>query len=328
MTLSRKKLSAVKEVLIFIFLLLLAVLLCVEKQYSVSILYGIELWFACLLPTLFPYFFITYAISSLKVTKTIFYKLSPLTKKLFNLSGFSGYAFILSIISGYPVGAKTVSDLYINHQIDTAEAERALAICSTSSPTFLIASIGSITFNDTIFGLFLFLCHLLSAFLTGIIFSFYKRKEKPKNLLAQTNANESGNLLGDGIYSSIISVLTVGGTIALFSLFTDVLINLNIFYPLSKLLNLITKNQNLTDGLILGTLECTRGLKVLSGAGITFFSLPLCAAICGFGGLSVIMQTFAFAKKAKIKTAPFILAKITSAVINFIIGLIFSIIFF
>ena len=83
----------------------------------------------------------------------------------------------------------------------------------------------------------------------------------------------------------------------------------------------------MAKGIVLGTLECTGGLKTLSTLGISTLSLPICALTCGFGGLSVIMQSVAYLKKAKIKTAPFIFSKLLSAVVNFIYALIASFIF-
>ncbi|MBO5714163.1 MAG: hypothetical protein J6R83_01920, partial [Clostridia bacterium] len=78
----------------------------------------------------------------------------------------------------------------------------------------------------------------------------------------------------------------------------------------------------------LGFFEITKGLKTVSNGGITLLSLPVSAFICGFGGISVIAQSVAFLKKAKIKTAPFVLAKTLSAIFSFIIGLVFSLVFF
>ena len=76
-----------------------------------------------------------------------------------------------------------------------------------------------------------------------------------------------------------------------------------------------------------GLIECTGGLKLLA-EGNYALSFPIACFICGFGGLSVICQSLAFLKKAKIKTAPFLFAKVLCAVINFCLGFIFSLIFF
>ena len=97
---------------------------------------------------------------------------------VFNINGAVGYALFISLISGYPIGAKTVADLKNSNALNDTEAVRASAVCSTSSPMFLIGSVGSIMFNDKRFGLSLFLCHVFSVLINGFFFSFYKRKEK------------------------------------------------------------------------------------------------------------------------------------------------------
>ena len=237
-----------------------------------------------------------------------------------------GYAFFMSIISGYPVGAKIISDLKEKGLISKAESVRASALCSTSSPMFLINSVGVIMFNNVQFGLTLFLCHLLSAMIVGVIFSFYHKNEKPISL-AFINDKKVDNVLYESAYSSVISILVVGAIITIFYLLTNVLFSLKILSPIVNLLSLILGNDILGKGLTFGFFECTQGLKILSTLKGNFFVLPLSSFICGFGGLSIIMQSIAYLKKAKIKTAPFILAKIICAVINFILSIIICLVF-
>jgi hypothetical protein len=98
--------------------------------------------------------------------------------------------------------------------------------------------------------------------------------------------------------------------------------------PFIKLLTLITKNENISKSLVLGTFECTKGLSSLSAIPISSLSLPIASSICSFGGISVLAQSIAYLKKAKIKTAPFILSKIISAVISFLVALLLSLIFY
>ena len=321
-----KRLTVFFEYTLFILLLAFSMLLAFGKNYNSAVTDGLKLWVACVIPSLFPYFFITAILSSLSVTKNLSNKLTPLTKNLFNTSGATGYAFFMSLISGYPVGAKTVSDLKKSNLISNAEAVRASAFCSTSSPMFLISSVGGFMFENKTFGFVLFLVHLLSAILTGVIFSFYKRKEKfnpPKTF----NKNTAENLLYESVYSAVTSVLIVGGLITVFYLLTEVLFSLKVLSPIINLFSTLFNDQNISKGIVFGLFECTKGLKELSLSGINFYTLPICAFLSGFGGLSVIMQSLAYLKSAKIKTAPFILAKLTMAVIGFILGLILSFIF-
>ena len=299
------------------------VIICLFNNYSKKVTEGISLWAACVLPSLFPYLFLTTLLSAIPLTSKLFYKLSPITRPLFKVGGNSTYAFFLSLISGYPIGAKTVSELRLSNLIDEDEGVRAACLCSTSSPTFLISSVGAITFSNKAFGILLYLSHFFGVVLNGFVFSFYKSKNfRPKKTLP-VNKDKKQNLLYEASFSSVISVLVVGGLITIFFLLTSVLIDLKILVPLEKLLTYLLGEQTLAKGIIYGLFECTVGMKTLSSLPLKI-ALPACAFLSGFGGLSVIAQSLAYLKNAKIKTAPFILSKITCAVFSLSFSFIFS----
>ena len=323
-----KRLSKFVDTALFFLLLCLSVVLCFNKDLSTACIDGIKLWFLCVLPSVFPYFFITTILSNLSLTSKLAKKLSPFTERLFNTSGITGYAYFVSLLSGYPVGAKTVADLREKNFIGEAEAVRASAFCSSSSPMFLISSVGSIMFSNAKFGLILFLVHFLSTILIGIIFSFYKRSEKPLSKYQISPSNSLDFSLYETTYSAVISVLVVGGLITVFYMLIEVLLSLNLLSPLFFLLEKIVKNGTVSKSIVFGILETTRGYKTLSTLSISFLTLPVCAFFCGFGGFSVIAQSVAYLKKAKIKTAPFILAKVLQAVLSFVLGFVFALIFF
>lgn len=319
-----KKLNAVFEVFVFVFLMLSAALIAVNDKIALSFFDGIKLFIACILPSILPYFFITTVLSSLKITGKIANKFSPLMNKCFNQQGIVSYALFMSVLSGYPMGAKIISDLKKDNLLTDTEAVRAFALCSTSSPVFTIGSVGAIMFNNVKFGVLLFCCNFLSAITVGVIFSFYKRKETPKTSHSIKPLN-ADNLILDSVMGGVTSALTVGGIITLFYMFTEILLTLNLLNPLLFILKTIFKSETLSKGVTLGLFESTKGLKILSSTPC-FLSLPLSATLIGFGGLSVIMQSLIFIKNAKIKTAPFLTAKILGAVISFIFGIIFSLI--
>ncbi len=316
----RKTIKNILETTIFLILICLACLLTVKSEFSSAVTDGISLWFACVLPSLFPYMIITALLSSLKVTGKIFGLFSPITTRLFRVNGSVAYAFFTGIISGYPVGSSTVADLKEKGLLSDAEAVRAVALCSTSSPVFTITSVGAITFKSVKFGVCLFACHLIAVLLTGFIFSFYKRKEPPTSTKFMPTPEKVDNLLYESVFSAVLSLLAVGGLITVFYLLTEILLSTGILTPVIALLEKVFGDGVIANALTLGLFECTKGLKALSGNGITFFSLPIATAICSFGGLSVIMQSLSFIKRAKIKTAPFILSKIISASLGFGLG--------
>ena len=86
------------------------------------------------------------------------------------------FALAMGITSGYPVGAKVASDLYIKNLCTKTEAERLLAFTNSSGPLFIIGAVGTGMFFDSKVGLLLFLTHFLASISVGILFRFYKRR--------------------------------------------------------------------------------------------------------------------------------------------------------
>lgn len=309
----------------FILLLCASVFLTLWQNSAKVVIDGVSLWAFCVLPSVFPYLFIS-AMAQKTKGAYLFGKLSsPLTKKLFNVGDMGGYLFIVSTLSGYPSGAKAVADAKMMGMLSDVESQRASAFCSIASPVFLISAVGSVTFNNRLFGILLFLSNFLASIIVGIVFSFYKRKD---NSVTQLKTNQIKNeiLLFDLALNAVTSILVIGALITFFYLLTEMLIALKILTPLTKFLYIITGDKHLSEGIAAGIIEVTCGLKKLSATN-SKFALSVASFLTGFGGLSIIMQSTAFLKKAKIKTAPFILSKILSAVFSFFISLIFSVIF-
>lgn len=163
----------------FVILFLLAIL-SFGGGYGYAVTNGIKLWFALIVPSLFPCLFLTAAIANLNFIKKATVNAYPVSVKLFNTSGITIYAFIMSIICGYPIGSKIVADLKTANLIDKTEAERAAAFCSSPSPAFVLTAVGKTMFLNKTFGYILFVSGFLSAVLNGFVFSFYKKKDDPK----------------------------------------------------------------------------------------------------------------------------------------------------
>ena len=89
-----------------------------------SCLKGLNIWFFNVLPALFPFFIATKLLILLDVGNIPI--VDKFTKKLFKTNN-AGKIFCLSLLSGYPVGAKLVCDAHKNGQIDTISAKKMLS---------------------------------------------------------------------------------------------------------------------------------------------------------------------------------------------------------
>lgn len=88
--------------------------------------------------------------------------------------GEGAFAFIMGIISGYPVGAKIVTKLRENNICTKEECERLLAFTNNSGPLFIVGTVGISLIGDTSIGIILLLVHILASITVGIIFRFWK----------------------------------------------------------------------------------------------------------------------------------------------------------
>ena len=139
---------------------------------------GLNLWANSVVPSLFPFLVATELLSYTNAVNFIGRKLDKLMKPLFNMPGCSSYPFILGMISGYPVGAKTVCQIYSEGLCTKKEAEIMLAYTNNSGPLFILGTVGISMFGNTTIGIILLVTHILAATCVGIIFGKKLGKSK------------------------------------------------------------------------------------------------------------------------------------------------------
>lgn len=156
----------------------MAIILFRPDVYVASALEGVKLWALVVLPSLLPFFFFTSLLAKIGATERMARTLKKPCEQIFGTSGYAAYAFLMSILSGYPVGAKIIGDLGENGLIDETDATKMSAFCSTSGPLFIVGSVSVGMFGSVAAGKLLFLAHTLSALITGVIFRFYRQTKK------------------------------------------------------------------------------------------------------------------------------------------------------
>ena len=198
-------------------------------------------------------------------------------KPLFNVPGEGAFPLIMGIISGYPVGAKIVTNFRKENICTKDEAERLLTFTNNSGPLFIIGTVGISLFGNTSIGFLLFITHILSCLTVGIIFRFYKSKYKTElsldNIKLKDKKNPPrfsnlGSILQNSIMSSIKTVIMIGGFVMLFSVIISILNNtgiLNILsISLSPILSLFHISSSFASGILSGIVEVTNGVFIVS----------------------------------------------------------------
>lgn len=301
----------------------LAVIIAVyPEKYLQSCLSGIKLWAFSVLPSLLPYFFLTTVLTKLNVLNGCFNKLSKPFKKLFNVKGIVSYAFLSSVVSGYPVGAKILSDLYRGGLISEGEVKRAAPLCSTSGPLFIVGAVGVSMFSNKTVGAIMLISHVLSAVFTALTFRGVKGEVSPYRGCLTDEKHD--DILYEAAYGAVKSVLIVGAYVAVFFVITDILCDFKILTLPALILKPIFSAVGASGceyPFLIGLIECTKGAKSLSALGVTPKTVALTASLISFGGFSVIMQSLTYLTGAKVKPVYFIGVKCVHAAYAFFAAL-------
>lgn len=283
-----------------------------SSRYAAITLEGIKLWAFFVLPSLFPFVLISSLLSASGGVEKLSARLSPLTRRLYGTGGLSAYCRLISLLSGYPVGVKAVSDLRQASLIDADEASDYAVIASTSGPSFIIGCLGTAYGG---YGGRLFLVHYLASLITGLILRpFAKSGVKSRELIKRSAPD-----LSDCVYSAVSALLLAGGFITAFFILSSILSDLKILLPLSKFFCLFL-DERLANGLITGLIECSAGCKALSAVK-TPLSLALASLVTAFGGLAVWAQSYSYLQKAGGSFKKFALSKLVQAALAFFIAL-------
>ncbi len=317
----------------FVVVFLMAAIILDPQNSMKSMLDGLLVWLNSVLPALFPFLFLTKLLTNLNMAQLLAKKFEKITKKLFNVSGICSYVFLMSLLSGYPIGAKLTAELFNSGKITHAEAVRMNSFCSTSGPLFVVGTVGISLFADKLLGFVILISHILGAVVNGICFRNIKKNE---NFFVKTASKQTKNfdsVLADTMYDSIISILLIGGFVSLFFVFVDILFQLHILEIISDtigmILNLFGINPNFSEGLTSGFFEVTRGCKDLASLHENKILLAIFASmLISFGGLSIHLQSFAFLQKCKTKIGLYFLMKTTQSVFSGIIAFLISLLIF
>lgn len=270
------------------------------------------MWAECVLPSLFPLMVITLIFIKTGIAEKASLPLKRVTG-IFGLPPASAVCFIISLCSGYPAGAKAVSEFYGSGCIGASDAKKLSALCSTSGPLFIIGSVGVKMLGDKSAGWLLLLAHAVSVLVTGLIISLVlKRGEKHEYV----RKPYSGNILYDCFYGAVVSVAVAGGFIAFFCVTAQIVCDFRLLYPLELLIGLI--DPSLARGVCTGLIEATAGCRELSAL-TAKLKLPFIGFLITFGGISILLQQLSYFTQAKVNALYFTAVKFIQGVVCFLI---------
>ncbi len=287
----KKTLSFIAVIFIsfFAFLIILRPEICLKSTLS-----GILICGNVIIPSIYPFTFCVLFIKSsgaLKLLKPFDF----ITKFLFHLSFYEFSLFLLSLLGGYPTGAKLLSGA----NIENKKLNLMLSFCINASPAFVILAVGKGVFKSAFIGWVLYLSHILSSLIIALCLGRFIKKENgfkmPKSVGAVNNFVQSAADSAD-------TVIKICGLVILFSAVYGYIEMLSLYIKPLKYLGLlceVTTSVFKTDRILLS------------------------AFLLSFGGFGIWCQIFAILKHKKINYLLFaafrVLQGILSASLTFLL---------
>lgn len=264
---------------------LLVGLLLAAEETAQAVRDGLALCAGSVIPALFPFFVASGLFISLGGAESLGRLLGPLLRPL-GCGGAGGGALLLGLVGGYPVGARSVGELYRQGLCTRRQCQRLLLFCNNSGPAFIIGVAGLGCFGSLQAGLWLYLIHVLSAL--GLA-ALLPRAEETAPAPLRTSPTPLTAFL-QAVQSAMETMLRLCAFVIFFLV----------------LLRLLTGLTGLRHPGLLGLVELTQGILGLESSPASFC---WAAGLLGWGGLSVHCQTAAVLDGTPLRLGPYLLAK-------------------
>ena len=299
-------------------LVCMAVLLWQNETASAAVRQGLALCARSVIPSLFPFFVVV----SFAVGCGFFTVLRRLGLPV------GAAVFLMGIVGGYPVGARTVGELYRGGGLARERAETLLTFCNNAGPSFIFAIAGVGVFGSQKTGLALYVIHILSALAAGGLLGglrSVRSASKPNRFDMKHGSNDMKTARCDMRLAGNCTI-TVGYGAKLPALFVScvgsaaaAMVNICAFVIFFLVvMALVRQAWPAAPPLALGLLELTGGVTSLEASPAGFC---MAAALLGWGGVSVHCQTAAVLEDTGISLRRYLLAKALQAVVSALFAL-------
>lgn len=281
---------------------------------SEGISLGLKICVGVLIPALFPFMALSGFLSLTNAARILSIPLAPITTRIFKLPGELGAIVLLSLIGGYPVGAKSISLLLSQGKISKRTAERMLCFCVNSGPSFLITAVGTGMLANRTAGIILFATQTAATLVIGAAVSL---RAKPPKAETATVEMRGASAFVAAVSSASSAMLAMCSFAVLFSGILSLVTSSGLTYKIARLLSV---KEIAVSAAAAGFLEVTSGcVRAAAIGGDAAFAMI--SAIVSFGGLSVLFQIMSCFRENPIRFKPLILARLSHMILSTVMAM-------
>lgn len=288
----RKKLSVVWSVVLTGISIFCAVKFSAECRDG--IVSGLSLCVSVLIPSLFIFMIIAQYVANSRFADALGKLLSPVTTKVLKLPKECTSVLILSLIGGYPIGARCVASLYENGSINEEQSKKLSLIALSSGPGFVLNFVGSALLKSKQAGVILLISQIVAFIAVAVIIGrFYKIKDES----VISKAKKKRTTIVDAVESGCKATVNMCAMVIAFSAVISVIESLLLSYPV------------LCDVLAC-MLEVTTACNRMCGK----YPLHLISFAIGFSGICVHFQVYSALKGIRINKLLFFFVRIIQGI--------------
>ena len=296
-----------KKLSVFFLIGLFLLMLFSPETVATGAANGLLLWYRQVLPVLFPFLLITGLMIRTESISLINHTLSPILKPFLGISENASFSVVCGFLCGFPVGAKSCSDLTDKGKI-SAEGEYLLSFCNNVSPAFLTGYVAVQSLKQPEMAQICLLFPILAALCCSFLF---RRWYLPRNPFAVVGEQADSRqflpfseALDKSILSACDSITKIGGYMIVFSVLISFMAKLsfqNFFWKL----------------LLLPGVELTGGIRMLCQLDLTSeLRFLLVMAHCSFGGVCALFQTKCMIRSQNWSFPRYIAEKLITAMVT------------
>ena len=275
----------------------LGLLLARSAEAAQAVRDGLALCAGSVIPALFPFLAVSGLLTALDAGTSP--ALGPLAR-LLGCSRAGARAFLLGLTGSYPVGARTVAQLYRRGGISRREACRLLLFSNNCGPAFILGVAGLGCFGSLRAGVLLWGVHILAALVIALALprQAAEPSERPGSVPARPPL----------VPALIAAVRDAAGTMVYICGFV-------VFFLV--LLRVMGRVTGLSHPVLSGAVELTQGILALPH---TRRGFVWAAGLLGWGGLSVHGQSAAVLSGTDLPMGPYLAATAAPAAVSVLLA--------
>ena len=247
-------------------------------------------WYEAYAPAMLPFFVVLPVLSGGDAAALYERVFGRVMRRLFNLPGRVAGAVVIGLVAGSPAGCLALVRLG-GGTMNRGELSRAALMASGLSPLFLFSGIGGAMLGSLDAGLILVRAQLAAQLICGLLFRCAWADDDVETLAAPAAASSG----------AVAAVLGVCGYMVIFAV-------------IARLVSVIVGGR--IELPVLAALEVAGGSARISTLDMPLeVRLQILSAMCGFSGLSIMMQNLARLRLAGLPPLRLVIGKAVQAAV-------------